>query len=55
VGSWTHRAGHLREEVRRLAGRVQRFRLPQSASVTAEPLPAAEAGKRLAAPQPESA
>jgi methyl-accepting chemotaxis protein len=64
VGSWTDRAGHLREEVRRLAGLVQRFRLPQAAGVTAELLPAAgsderltaaEAGKRLAAPQPESA
>jgi methyl-accepting chemotaxis protein len=64
VGSWTDRAGHLREEVRRLAGLVQRFRLPQSAGATAELLPAAEADKpftaagadkRLTAPQPESA
>ncbi|HLX24838.1 MAG TPA: methyl-accepting chemotaxis protein [Usitatibacter sp.] len=28
VGSWTDRAGHLREELQRLAGLVQRFRLP---------------------------
>jgi methyl-accepting chemotaxis protein len=55
VGSWTDRAGHLREEVRRLAGLVQRFRLPKSAGVTAEPLPAAQTGKRLPAPQRESA
>jgi methyl-accepting chemotaxis protein len=28
VGSWTSRAGHLREELHRLEGLVQRFRLP---------------------------
>jgi methyl-accepting chemotaxis protein len=28
VGSWTDRAGHLRGELQRLAGLVQRFRLP---------------------------
>jgi len=28
VGSWTDRAEHLREELQRLAGLVQRFRLP---------------------------
>jgi methyl-accepting chemotaxis protein len=55
VGSWTDRAGHLREEVRRLAGLVQRFRLPQTAGLTAEPLPAAESDKRLTGPQPQSA
>jgi len=31
VGSWTERAEHLREELRRLAGLVQRFRLPGAA------------------------
>jgi hypothetical protein len=63
VGSWTDRAGHLREEVRRLAGLVRRFRLPQPTGVTAELLPAAgadkrltaaETDKRLTAPQSES-
>jgi methyl-accepting chemotaxis protein len=28
VGSWTERAGHLREELQRLAGLLQRFKLP---------------------------
>jgi methyl-accepting chemotaxis protein len=45
VGSWTDRAGHLREEVQRLAGLVQRFRLPRSAAAE----PAVETNKRLAA------
>jgi methyl-accepting chemotaxis protein len=31
VGSWTDRAGELREEVQRLAGLVRRFRLPDAA------------------------
>ena len=30
VGSWTERAGHLREELQRLAELVQRFRLPEA-------------------------
>ena len=34
VGSWTDRAAHLREELRRLAGLVQRFRLPDSSTTT---------------------
>jgi aerotaxis receptor len=39
VGSWTDRAGHLREELQRLAGLVQRFRLPESpAALPATPL-----------------
>ena len=64
VGSWTDRAGHLREEVQRLAGLVQRFRLPRSPAATAStvtaPAPAtavaapAEADKRLTGPQPVS-
>lgn len=37
VGTWTDRAGQLREEVRRLAGLVQRFRLSRSAAVAAPP------------------
>jgi methyl-accepting chemotaxis protein len=32
VGSWTDRAGHLQGEVQRLAGLVQRFRLPPEAA-----------------------
>ena len=55
VGSWTDRAGHLREEVRRLAGLVQRFRLPQSAGVNPELLPVAEADKRSTGAQREPA
>ena len=35
VGSWTDRAAHLREELRRLAGLVQRFRLPKTSPGTA--------------------
>jgi methyl-accepting chemotaxis protein len=51
VGSWTDRASHLREEVQRLAGLVQRFRLPHSTNVTRESLPgAAPTDKRLSAP-----
>ena len=53
VGSWTDRAGHLREEVQRLAGLVQRFRLPQSAGAMAVAAPQEE--RRLAGPHPESA
>jgi methyl-accepting chemotaxis protein len=34
VGSWTDRATHLREELERLAGLVQRFRLPQALPAT---------------------
>ena len=36
VGSWTSRAGNLREELKRLAGLVQRFRLPDSAASVRE-------------------
>jgi methyl-accepting chemotaxis protein len=55
VGSWTDRASHLREEVRRLAGLVQRFRLPQSAGVTTDLLPVAEADMRSSGAQPQPA
>ncbi len=58
VGSWTDRAGHLREEVQRLAGLVQRFRLPQAGSSTGTlPVSRTVTGndKRLAPPQPEVA
>jgi methyl-accepting chemotaxis protein len=54
VGSWTDRASHLREEVQRLAGLVQRFRLPQStpraAAVAAIASVEPDASKRLAGP-----
>ena len=36
VGSWTDRAGTLREELQRLAGLVQRFRLPDAAASVGE-------------------
>jgi methyl-accepting chemotaxis protein len=35
VGSWTDRAGHLRTELQRLAGLVQRFRLPETPAALA--------------------
>ena len=56
VGSWTDRAGHLREEVQRLAGLVQRFRLPQSGShpgahsIAAAPPERVESDNLLSAP-----
>jgi methyl-accepting chemotaxis protein len=53
VGSWTDRAGSLREEVQRLAGLVKRFRLPQSSGAVAVAAPQEE--RRLAGPRPESA
>ena len=58
VGSWTDRAGHLREEVQRLTGLVQRFRLPQAGSaISTLPASRAVAGndRRLAPPEPEVA
>jgi methyl-accepting chemotaxis protein len=54
VGSWTERAGHLREEVRRLAQLVQRFRLPQSPGA-AGGLPLTAPVPAFAAPRPEPA
>jgi hypothetical protein len=36
VGTWTDRAGNLREELQRLAGLVQRFRLPGGAASVGE-------------------
>ncbi|HUP29495.1 MAG TPA: methyl-accepting chemotaxis protein [Usitatibacter sp.] len=36
VGSWTERAGHLREELQRLAELVHRFKLPPESSLPAE-------------------
>jgi methyl-accepting chemotaxis protein len=50
VGSWTDRAEHLREELRRLAGLVQRFRLPHSAGAASITHAEIETDKRLAAP-----
>jgi methyl-accepting chemotaxis protein len=50
VGSWTDRAGHLREEVRRLAELVRRFRLPASAAPAAA-LTETNAEARLAPPR----
>jgi methyl-accepting chemotaxis protein len=35
VGSWTERAEHLRQELQRLAGLVERFRLPGAALASA--------------------
>ena len=35
VGSWTDRAGHLRAELQRLSGLVQRFKLPQDQGIPA--------------------
>jgi methyl-accepting chemotaxis protein len=52
VGSWTDRSTHLREELQRLAGLVQRFRLPQH-SQPDEPAPAAIA-QRLPSPKPST-
>ncbi len=49
VGSWTERASHLREEVQRLAGLVQRFRLPETAA-RREELEVSGAVERLEAP-----
>jgi len=33
VGSWTDTSAHLREELQRLSGLVQRFRLPADAAL----------------------
>ncbi len=49
VGSWTERASHLREELQRLAGLVQRFRLPGQSVVGVAP--AAASDKLLADPK----
>ena len=52
VGSWTERAGHLREELQRLAELVHRFRLPpEAASTPTEASPGPHAGARLPAPR----
>jgi methyl-accepting chemotaxis protein len=54
VGSWTDRAGHLRQEVQRLAQLVQRFRLPHSPAGPAEvAAPSVEIERRLAGPRIE--
>ena len=37
VEAWTDRAGHMREEVERLAGLVRRFQLPEAAGAPGEP------------------
>ncbi|MEO5677399.1 MAG: hypothetical protein ABIQ84_07615 [Usitatibacter sp.] len=59
VGSWTDRAGRLREELQRLAGLVSRFRLPHQpgTAVSAPPAPVTEVtavtavtGKRVPRP-----
>lgn len=47
VGSWTDRAGHLREELQRLAGLVSRFRLPHQPGTAVAAPAAAVTGKRL--------
>jgi methyl-accepting chemotaxis protein len=51
VGSWTDRAGYLREELQRLAGLVKRFRLPDEGIGAARELPKLE----REAPKPERA
>ena len=51
VGSWTDRAAHLREEVRRLAGLVERFRLPQSSAPVAIASQELEPARRLQGPR----
>ena len=51
VGSWTDRASHLREELKRLSGLVQRFRLPEAKTAAPAPLsepPRARATARIA-------
>ena len=56
VGSWTERAGHLREELERLAELVHRFRLPagegagEPATMQAVPIEVAPAHPRLEKP-----
>ncbi|HUL56723.1 MAG TPA: methyl-accepting chemotaxis protein [Usitatibacter sp.] len=47
VGSWTDRAGHLREELQRLAGLVQRFRLPDLPPAAGEALAASSERRDL--------
>jgi methyl-accepting chemotaxis protein len=47
VGSWTDRASHLREELRRLAGLVQRFRLPGTATHAGAVIPSAGGERAL--------
>ncbi|HEY2629230.1 MAG TPA: methyl-accepting chemotaxis protein, partial [Usitatibacter sp.] len=49
VGSWTDRAEHLRQELQRLAGLVQRFRLPEVAA-EATPARAPEGGELVPIP-----
>jgi methyl-accepting chemotaxis protein len=54
VGSWTDRADHLREELQRLAGLVQRFKLPKDAAATPTALvPRAPQARLLAADVPQ--
>jgi methyl-accepting chemotaxis protein len=48
VASWTERSGNLREELRRLAGLVRRFRLPGDGQAT--PLDAAPGPAAIQAP-----
>ncbi|MGZ5061196.1 MAG: methyl-accepting chemotaxis protein [Usitatibacter sp.] len=53
VGSWTDRAGHLREEVQRLAALVRRFRLPAT-EPTAVAVAEAKAEPRTSPPRLEA-
>jgi len=53
VGSWTDNAAHLREELQRLAGLVQRFRLPEGA-VASRPVATPERTEPALAAEHES-
>jgi len=52
VGSWTDRAGNLREELQRLAGLVKRFRLPDLPAAAGEPLAAPPEPRALGVSRP---
>ena len=53
VGSWTDRSTHLREELQRLAGLVQQFRLPQEGAAPADEPATAPIDKLLPSPIPQ--
>ena len=52
VGSWTDNATHLREELQRLSGLVQRFRLPADAAAASAATP--EPAEPVSVPEQES-
>ena len=55
VGAWTDRARDLREELERLALRVQRFRLPGAVDAVPEALPASQLARHEPADRPRLA